>query len=114
MVSQQSVRRSVNKSIVIGFSTTTTDGTSTEVVTAATIATVGAKTIREISLKLTGDDAYLGFGKTATKTPGHDIAIIFDNDDYGFFSLENCAYESLNVIRASSTDITVEGFVVVK
>jgi len=110
LVESQTVRESVNKGKVIGFSVTTSDGTSTSVVSAATIAGVGAKVIRDIYLKLTGDDAYLGLGKAASTTPGEDVIPIFKDT---IFHKENLRYTSLNVIRASSTNVTVKGFVVV-
>ena len=105
----QTVAQSVNKKIYIGFSVATTDATSTNVVTAATIVAAGAKVIRSIHLKCTGGDGYLGLAETATTTPGTDIIPIFQNV---FLNEEDCAYTSLNVIR-SSGNVTVTGYVVV-
>jgi hypothetical protein len=109
MVNSQSVKQAVNKKIVIGFSVTTSDATSTDVVTAATIATAGAKTITDIHMIVKNADGYLGLGKAATTTPGEDIIPVFSGLP---FDLMNCGYESLTVIR-DGADVTVEGFVVV-
>ncbi len=110
----QSVPRAYNKGIIIGFNISTNSGASTAVVTSAQIAAAGASMIRDIHLKLTGDDAFLGLGKTAsTITSGNtaqDIVPIFQG---AFFSKENVKYNSLNVIRAGSTDVTIKGYVVV-
>jgi len=110
MVESQTVRESVNKGKCIGFSVTTSGSSAVDVITPAQIAAVGAKVIRDIHLKCTGGDAFLGLGKTATTTPGEDNIPIFQDES---FDKENLRYTSLSVIRAGSSDVTVKGYVVV-
>ena len=116
MVFDQTNRGAVNKKIMIGFLVTTTDGTSTAVINAAALVAAGATNIRDIHLKCTGDKAYLGFDKDAEVLSAgaanvvKDVVPVFIN---GFFNKSNCGYSILNVIRAVTTNVTVEGYVVV-
>jgi len=70
MVTTTGVKEAVNKARTFSFSVTTTDGTSTNVVTAAQVAAEGFATIRDIHLKCTGDKCFLGLGKAASTTHG--------------------------------------------
>lgn len=104
----QSVKQSVNTAAVYSFTVTTSDATSTAVVTAATIASMGYTTIHEIHVWITGDKAFLGLGKDASTTHGSDIIPIRVNT---YFDKDNLKYDSLNVIRSGSTNVTIEGWV---
>ena len=110
----QSVPGSVNKGLIIGFNISTTDATSTPVITAAQITSAGASRIRDIHLKCTSADGWLGLGEAAVKiTSGitdTDIVPIFKD---GYFNKSNVKYSLLNVIRDASTNVTVKGYVVV-
>lgn len=111
MVKSQTVRQSVNKKTVIGFDVTTTNNTSTAIVSSSTIASAGGKTITDIHIYVLGADGYLGLGKTATTTVGADIVPVFAGTP---FTQENCGYESLNVIREEDGgNVRVVGYVVI-
>jgi len=96
---------------LLGFAVTTTDGTSTAVISAATMNALGFSRIRDVHMYVTGDDAYLGFGRAATTTAGEDIVIVFQNK---FMDETDINYTSLNVIRSSTTNVTLRGYAVIE
>lgn len=110
MGNSQRIIEEYNKTQAIGFAVTTTDATATDVITATNIGDVGATRIRGIYLKCTGDKCYLGLGKDATGTPGNNIIPVWKN---AYINLAGTSYDNLTVIRSSTTNVTVEGFVVV-
>ena len=97
---------------LLGFSFTSTGATAQDLVSEAVVTGFGgAQKINAIHLKLTGDDAYLGLGKAATKTPGEDIVPLFTG---AYFNEDNVDYSYISIIRDGSTNITAKGYVVVK
>ena len=110
----QSIPRAYNKGITIGFNISTSTAASTPVITEAQISAAGASMIRDIHLKCTSADGWLGLGEDAVKiTSGNtdeNIVPIFED---GYFNKINVKYSKLNVIRDDSTDVTVTGYVVI-
>jgi len=110
MVKTQTVRQSVNKKKVIGFEVSTSDASAVSLVSKSDVAGVGASTIRELWVIVTGDKAYIGLGKTATTTPGEDnIPVPADT----ILHMENIAFTHITGIRSGATDVTFTGWVVV-
>lgn len=112
----QAISESVNKGIIIGFTVTTASAASTDVVTAAKVAEAGGISIRDIHLRCSDADGYLGLGKAAAVISSgaanvvQDIIPIFNGS---FLNKENLNYAYLTVIRAGATNLTVTGYVVV-
>ena len=104
----QSVKQAVNTPAVYSFTVTTSDATSTEVITATTIELMGYTTIHEVHVWITGDKAFLGLGKDASTTHGVDIIPIRENT---YFDKDGLKFNSLNVIRDGSINVTIEGWV---
>jgi hypothetical protein len=102
------MRQSVNKKITYGFDVSTSDATSTSIVSAANIASCGGSTIVDIHMIVEGGPGYLGLGQAATTTPGKDIIPFRE----GTFDFENANCSQLNMIRDGG-DIRVTGWVVI-
>ena len=97
---------------VLGFNFTSTGASAQDLVSEATVTGFdGATYIRAIDLQVSDGHGYLGFGKTATKTPGEDIIPIWEGT---YFSRDDLDYASISIIRSGATNITAKGHVVVK
>jgi len=94
----------------IGFSVSTSGASAVDLVTNATVKAAGRSIIKEVHLKVSVADGYLGLGVTATTTAGINIIPLFQDT---FVDLEDVEYSSLSIIRAAATNVTVAGFVVV-
>jgi len=104
----QTVKQSYNTPAVYSFSVTTSDATSTEVISETTIAMMGYTTIHEIHLRATGDKCFLGLGKDASTTHGMDIIPVWEST---YFEKHGLKCSKLNVIRSGDTNVTIEGWV---
>lgn len=105
----QSVRQAVNKRKLYGFRYVSSGATSSCIMSATQIQSLGYHGISDISVVVSNASGCMAFGKAASSTAGHDVIPLVEDK---ILTLENINAKDVSFIRWGGTDIVIEGYMV--